>query len=154
MKSLFLFLGVLIVVNACQNNPSDSQQKESIMVTNKSLLNEGKELLEKNCYTCHSPKTPMDSRIAPPMVAVKKHYINSKTTKEVFVKEFVNFASNPSKEKSKMPGAVQKFGLMPKMVFAVEDLKKIAVYIYDNDIESPEWFEKHYQEEHKKHKNK
>ena len=33
---------------------------------------------------------------------------------------------------------------MPKAEYSDEDITQIADYIYDNDIESPEWFEEHY----------
>jgi hypothetical protein len=38
---------------------------------------------------------------------------------------------------------------MPKQDFKEDDLTKIASYIYDNEIETPEWFEDHFQQKHK-----
>ena len=48
-----------------------------------------------------------------------------------------------------MIGAVDKFKAMPKQEFKEDDLTKIASYIYDNEIETPEWFEDHFQQKHK-----
>lgn len=103
----------------------------------------GKKLLESNCYVCHSPTASHDKRIAPPMIAVKKHYISSKTTKESFKKEMQEWIENPTKEKSKMFGAVKRFGLMPKTPFSKETIDQIADYMFDNEIEQPKWFKEH-----------
>lgn len=104
----------------------------------------GKKLMENNCYVCHSPKTTEESMIAPPMIAVKMHYITAETSKEDFVNAMVEWSKNPSKEKSKIPGAINKFGLMPYQFFPEATIAQIADYMYDNKIEQPEWFESHY----------
>ena len=41
---------------------------------------------------------------------------------------------------------------MPKQSFPEEDIKQIAEYMFDFDIEQPEWFEDHFKEEQGKHK--
>ena len=46
-------------------------------------------------------------------------------------------------------GAVNQFKTMPKQDFKKKKKKKIAAYIYDNEIETPEWFEDHFQQNHK-----
>lgn len=48
-----------------------------------------------------------------------------------------------------MIGAVNQFKAMPKQEFTKEDLTKIATYIYENKIETPIWFEEHFQMNHK-----
>ena len=45
----------------------------------------GKKLMETNCYVCHSPTASHEGRIGPPMIAVKKHYMNSDTSKKEFI---------------------------------------------------------------------
>ena len=105
--------------------------------------------MKQNCYACHSVTTKShDDIIAPPMIAVKKRYLKEYNSKEDFVKAFVNYASNPKAKNSLMLGAVDKFKVMPKQSFAKDDLTKIAVYVYDNEIEVPEWFEDHFQQKH------
>lgn len=46
-----------------------------------------------------------------------------------------------------MPGAIEKFGSMPKMEFSEEDLRDISAYIFETELEAPEWFEEHYEQE-------
>lgn len=104
----------------------------------------GKKLMEMQCYVCHNPATPHESRIAPPMIAIKNHYYKNGISKENFVKEIQNFVKNPSNESSKMPGAVKKFGLMPKQYFSESAIRQIAEYIYDNEMEKPVGFDENH----------
>ncbi|MEZ4983733.1 MAG: DUF3365 domain-containing protein [Saprospiraceae bacterium] len=99
------------------------------------------------------PNAAIDNRVAPPMEAVKRHYITSETTADAFADALVAFLKDPSKERSIMPGAVAKFGLMPKMNFQEEQVRAIAQYIYHTELEKPDWFEAHYQQERKKYKD-
>ena len=43
-----------------------------------------------------------------------------------------------------MFGAVNRFGVMPKVSFPSDSIKLIAEYLYENDIEKPLWFDKHH----------
>lgn len=47
-----------------------------------------------------------------------------------------------------MPGAVKKFGIMPKMGYSEDDIKLIAAYLWDNDLQKPDWFEAHRVKDH------
>ncbi|WP_310993891.1 Tll0287-like domain-containing protein [Aequorivita marina] len=111
----------------------------------------GKNLMVNNCYMCHNPKTAQEDLIAPPMIAVKKHYIQEETTKEGFVNAMVAWSKSPSKSLSKMPGAVKKFGLMPYQFYPENTIRQIADYMYEYNIEEPTWFEAHYSKMHGKH---
>lgn len=104
----------------------------------------GKKLMETNCYVCHSPTASHDNRLAPPMIAIKKHYIDSNTTKEQFTQEMLSWIENPSKENAKLFGAVKRFGVMPKTPYPTEVIEQIADYMYDYEIEQPEWFDEHF----------
>ncbi|MCB0456733.1 MAG: DUF3365 domain-containing protein [Flavobacteriaceae bacterium] len=143
-----LFLPFLI---SC-NNGDKKEYSDSINEVNTSLQNThpGKKLMETYCYVCHSPTATMESRVAPPMIAVKKHYISENTTKEMFLTAFKAWMKEPSEEKVKMPGAVKKFGLMPYQPYTEEVIDKIGEYIYDFDIEQPDWFNDHFNQEHGK----
>lgn len=138
-KYLFAIIGIATFM-ACnqvvKNNEQVSQNEEQ------ETVHEGEILLQKNCYVCHSP-TAKTGRIAPPMQYVKEHYIKEGTTEEEFTASFIEFIKHPTKASAKMPGAVANFGLMPQQAFPEETLKKIANYIYNNEIEGPGDFKKH-----------
>lgn len=142
---------LLMFVLACNtNSPKESTNIDATQVSTYDL-SKGFNLAESYCFTCHSPNASIDNRIAPPMVAVKKHYISENTSEEDFLRDLIQFVNNPSEDISKMPGAIAKFNLMPKMSFSEEDLGHIAHYIYNTEIEQPDWFEEHYQQEKKKY---
>jgi mono/diheme cytochrome c family protein len=125
------------------------KEVEKILTPEEELV-EGLQLMESNCYSCHSPSASQAVSSAPPMEGIKRHYIKEGTTQEEFTKELIAFVSNPSAEKAKMKRAVERFGVMSKMNFNEEKLTKIANYIYNSELEKPNWFEEHYKSEQEK----
>lgn len=144
MKNFILMVLFSSLIFSCNNskNKEYSASKEHL----KAKKHIGKKLMETNCYLCHSPTASHDDRIAPPMIAIKKHYISDNTTKEEFIKNMQAWIKNPNKEDAKMFGAVKRFGVMPKTHYPEETIEQIADYIFDFDIEKPEWFEDHFNE--------
>ncbi|AUC76907.1 DUF3365 domain-containing protein [Olleya sp. Bg11-27] len=150
MKSLIVIMVLSVFMMSCNN-----AQKKDFSVLNtqkKANTHPGKKLMEINCYTCHSPSASQEDRIGPPMVAIKKHYIDANTTKEEFIAAMQFWIKNPNAEDAKMFGAVKRFGVMPKQPFPEQTITQIAEYMFEYDIEQPEWFEKHFNEERGNHK--
>lgn len=152
------FLALLLV--SCNDTKKSNYSKQTdveVKTTTYTASNHpGKKLMETKCYVCHNPSADHDSRIAPPMVAIKSHYLNDETTKDKFINSVWNFVKQPSKDKTKMRGAVKRFGVMPYQPFSEEDIKLISDYMYDFEIDEPEWFKEHIEEESKgkmKHRN-
>lgn len=116
------------------------------------LISKGKQLVITNCYSCHSTDAPLEGgRLAPPMEAVKNHYLAAETTIEEFTANLVRFVQKPSPAYSKMPGARKRFGLMPALPLPDEELQAIAAFIYYTELEAPEWLEEHQKGERKEH---
>ncbi|MBU2940459.1 DUF3365 domain-containing protein [Lacinutrix sp. C3R15] len=148
-KSIVLtFLSILIF--SCNN--SKSKEYTAFEKKMEAKKHPGKKLMETNCYTCHSPTASQEDRIGPPMVAIKKHYINENTSKEEFIAAMQSWIKNPNAEDAKMFGAVKRFGVMPKQAFPEETIFQISDYMFDFDIEQPEWFENHFNQERGKGK--
>ncbi|MDO9039475.1 MAG: c-type cytochrome [Lutibacter sp.] len=150
MKPIILMQAILLIFFA-----GCSEKKQDTLITladaNISVQNQsdGYTLLKNNCYACHSVTTKShDEIIAPPMIAIKRRYKMNYETKEEFVNAITNWALNPTKEHALMRGAVMQFNVMPKQPFIKDDLIKIADYLYDNELEKPEWFENHFNEQH------
>ena len=143
MKSIIIIFTFSVLIFSCKNT-----KKETSYVSTKTLQKEsthpGKKLIETNCYVCHSPTASHDNRLGPPMIAIKKHYLKEGMTKQEFIVGIQNWIKNPTEDNAKMYGAVRRFGIMPKQVFPEETISQIADYIYDNDIEQPEWFDEHF----------
>ncbi len=145
MKKSLVFLSVLILFNCKQK---DKTFDKGLLVETSTVNDHpGKKLMEINCYACHNPTNGQEERIAPPMIAIKEHYISNNTTKEQFIADIQDWIKKPSEARSKMPGAIRNFGLMPYAPFPEETVFQIADYLYDNDIEQPEWFEDHVKQE-------
>lgn len=153
MKKRIGFIGIigfiLALTYSCNDAASETNISE-ITENNKLEIAEGQKLLESNCISCHSQNASMDNRLAPPMIAVKEHYWEEGMSLEAFTADIKTFLNNPSEENSKMPGAVKRFNLMPKMNFTDDQISKIASYLFYTDPEKPEWFDEHFNEEHGK----
>lgn len=142
--SMTMFLMVLFAVNCKEERTQDYTSLETVR---QEQSHPGKKLIETHCYVCHSPTASHDDRLGPPMIAVKKHYINEDTTKEEFINAIQSWIKDPKEENAKMFGAVRRFGVMPKAPYPEETIEQIADYLFDHDIEQPEWFEGHFNEQ-------
>lgn len=148
MKTIFLALIILVFISCDEKKQEPSANIVAAADTSQNQ-SDGYTLLKNNCYACHSITTKShDEIIAPPMAAIKRRYQMSYNTKEEFVNAITNWALNPTKEHALMRGAVMQFNVMPKQPFVKDDLIKIADYMYDNELEKPVWFEKHFTDEH------
>lgn len=94
----------------------------------------GKKLLIDNCGACHNMPSGNSTGVAPSFLAIKQSY--NSTSLEQFQEDMIQFISQPSKESSKMKQAVKEYGLMPKMGFNESDIRSIADYLYNTDLEN------------------
>lgn len=155
MRTYIILLAFIVALASCKDAPKSKieplEQKVVAAEVQSSKTHQGKHIMQQECYTCHDPKASMANRIAPPMEAVKRHYIDSNTTKEEFTEALISWVNDPQTE-TKMPGAHTKFGPMPYLPNPESDIAQIADYIYDNELERPEWYDGHFQKTHKKGK--
>lgn len=101
-------------------------------------------MLKAYCYACHNPAAPShDNLLAPPMAAVKFRYLRRYPQKTEFVSAMVNFLREPKEHNAIMFGAVDQFGLMPAMALDEAKAREIVTYIYNNELETPGWFQGH-----------
>ncbi len=128
MKKLLILPLVSMALFSC-----DTESKVSVLDTEIAGL-DGKELMEKNCFSCHNTQGT-DNMLAPPMQRVKDHYWEEGISREDFVNAIAEWCENPTEENSLMPGARRKFGLMPKQVFDKKEVQAIAAYLYANDLD-------------------
>ncbi|SNR36066.1 hypothetical protein [Lutibacter flavus] len=153
-KIIFLSFLSIVLLSNCSNKTSNSGNSTiSNFDVSKKQKDEGLKLIKQNCYACHSVVTKShDEIIAPPMVAVKRRYKMSYPNEEEFILAFTNWVMDPKEEEALMRGAVSQFNVMLKQPFIKEEIHIISQYIYNNDIEKPEWFQKHFNKEHSKGK--
>lgn len=147
---LVILLIVATTLIAFNNTPKKIISKNiEIKISELSNDAEAYELIKTKCYICHSINSSShDVIIAPPMAAVKMRYSRNYRAKESFVEAITKWTMDPKVEKALMPGAVDNFNVMPKQVFVEEEIRKIATYIYENELEEPNWFDEHQKEMH------
>ena len=134
MKNIILFAPALLLMAFGCNN---SDKLTHFVKNDTERINEahpGKKLLEMHCYMCHGPnKNHENNRFAPPIMVIKKHYLDTHTSKEEFIEGMQSWIENPNEANAKMPGAIRRFGIMPKINYKEEDIEQIADFLYTND---------------------
>lgn len=146
--AIAIMLGLILL--GCTNSKKNIKINEKIEFATNLTENDGLKLLQQKCYACHSVNsTSHDAIIAPPMVAVVRRYKMLYQNKDAFVEGVTNWVLNPTEEKALMRGAVSQFNVMPKQPFDKGEIITISQYMYDNDMESPIWFENHFNKEHR-----
>lgn len=152
MKYSILF-ALIFIFTSCKNfQKSKMEPLEDIVVSDDTQSDKphpGKRIMEQECYICHDPKASVADRIAPPMEAIKRHYIDTNTTKVEFTEALIKWVNDPE-TKTKMPGAHAKFGPMPYIPKPLDAIEQIADYVYDYEIERPNGFDSQFPKAHKK----
>ena len=115
-------------------------------------VEQGEQLYKTYCSACHGSQGGMDmnKRVAPPIIAVKMHYIGPYPDKKSFIAAVTSWVEKQDPGKTLMRGAIRRFNIMPPVSVSREDAEKIAAYIYEGNIENPAGFDKHYEEMHGK----
>lgn len=148
MINMIALAGFLLFIG-CAQPMKERETKVSMDEINKVQLSESYQLMKNNCFTCHNPNAVShDDILAPPMVAIKIRYLRKYPNKESFVNAMTNFIENPSSQAAIMRGAVLEFDVMPKVSLDRRALEDISDYIYENQLEEPEWFAEHFKEMH------
>jgi cytochrome c553 len=152
MKKNLLIL-LVFVIASCKDKPKITSENKidddkEIALNIDSITQDAQRLLETKCYICHDPEASHDQRIAPPMAAIKARYLKDYSTKKEFTDAIWAFVEKPTKEKTKMRGAVNRFGVMPYQPYEEEEIRLISNFIFEYKIEEPAWFKKHWEEGH------
>lgn len=150
MKTVIKFIVLIFTFSTligCSNKKE--QQKITENISKKLIVSDGLLLMQQKCYACHSITSKShDEIIAPPMVAVKRRYKMSYTNEAEFVEALTSWVMNPEEENALMRGAITNFNIMPKQPFDKDEINSIAQFIYSNTLETPEWFQQHFTDEH------
>lgn len=125
MNKLLTSMLLLTGLYSCQTGGDGSTTEVAAL--------DGKQLMEDRCYACHNTQGT-DNMLAPPMFRVKDHYWYDEVTEAEFIESIVEWVNNPTEENSVMPGALRKFGLMPKQKFDEAEVRAIAKYMFNNEI--------------------
>lgn len=87
-----------------------------------------------NCTACHMERI---KKSAPSFYEVRENYLRAYPNKKDFVKALSTWVDNPNAETSIMQDAIERFQLMPNLIYDFQTLEEIASYIYDTDFNLP-----------------
>lgn len=151
-RQIYVVLTVLLVIllGRCQSGQTADNVSGNEGVN--SEYAEGKDLAAKYCEACHA-KGGGRMRVAPPLQAVRNHYLDAFPEEEDFIYAMVDFVRHPTREKSVMPGAVEKFGLMSALSYSEDKIEAIAKYMYHVDESDGEEKGKGKRKRKQKHKD-
>ncbi len=110
-------------------------------------VDEGEAVFKRVCAACHYA-TELDPLVAaPPIFAVQHHYADF-SDREGFVAAISAYVLAPSEADSRMPEALDRFGLMPAQEITEAEARAVAEYLYVTDFTLPDWYINRYQEEY------
>ena len=136
MRNTIVLIVIVLLITSCKNTNKTSDFSQA-QIDEFQSSHPGKQLMESLCYTCHAVNVDHENRLAPPMKAIQKHYLSNDISKEEFTNDLVTWVGNPDEEDARMYGAVNRFGVMPKLNFQKKDLEQIADYLYKYNVDSP-----------------
>lgn len=113
-------------------------------------IEKGGMLFQEHCASCHGGDTTPSERLAPPVMGIRNHYLPVYTTQTDFTAAIVRWVKAPNTNDTLMPGAIERFKLMPALDLDDEVIEDIAAFIYSGQFAVPGWYKQHYQEEHGK----
>jgi mono/diheme cytochrome c family protein len=158
MKKSIVLFGFVVFVIAFSCNKSPKKQADSTETVNETVVTPEMQLMalgynrmQRNCTICHNSNPAAKGQVAPTIAEIKLQYLKASSDKTAFVQAMTAFTLNPNADQSKMPDAVKKFGLMPKMNFSEQELNAIATYIFNTPLEDADWYKENFSGEMKKY---
>jgi len=156
LKSIVtLLLTAFLIITSCNKKPQNALDPISPEELSKieKLSAEGTKtaelLLQQNCYTCHNHNSKShDDMLAPPLAGIKWNYKKNYPDRNVFISRITDYVVEPRKENALMKGPIRRFGIMPASTLTEDQNRAVAAFIYDNELDAPEWFAEHFKEQH------
>ncbi len=141
MKRFFLFAGTILLITATLSaipffrqtghelagiSPQSAIAAEN---TGNEVLS-GQQIYERSCAVCHSMRPP--AKTAPPIVGLAARHRTVYGNREDAVAAITSFMKKPDAGKTALgPNAIKRFGLMPAMTMADEELEKVSGWLWD-----------------------
>lgn len=138
---LTIILLFLIFTGLACNQNIKSDYDPAKLNLNEAERMQAREVVESVCLQCHSPKAAPDDRIAPPLEIAKRNYLASSSSKAEFVDLMTNFIKAPTQEQAKLHSDIEEFGLMDPLGYSEKQIRDIAIFIYETDLDKPDWLE-------------
>ena len=122
------FILVLLTSGVPKSSSGSDYQPISKIVLKNSFDPEA--YYQRQCTFCHNTS----GRKAPSMKQIKKIYLDTYQTGDVFIKKMSDFVLAPHKEKKIYQGDTGRFDVMPAgMFYDPEKIKSVVKYIYSTN---------------------
>ncbi len=123
------------------------QQNASEAAVDPAQMAAGFQVLEASCFSCHNPDPSAQALVAPHLASLKTAYAEKGLDAAAMTERLGAFLDNPSPETSRMPWAVEQYGLMPRMSLSPEQVAAVAAYLFHTPLEKPNWYARSFAEE-------
>lgn len=135
IRRCILTAGLITLGSGCEK-----QAKVDTSTFPPEQIAQGATLIATHCNTCHGvAEREMENMLAPPLWSVRAHYLKHYPEPEAFVEATVTFLTDPKREHSLMPKAVDLYGLKAPVGIVEEDMRLAASAIYAGASERPSW---------------
>jgi mono/diheme cytochrome c family protein len=158
MKKMKIIVGSsLIFLAACTSNETANNDVDSL--TDSSDLNrvemtsnnyDGFQLMVSSCFSCHSPNPTIENPVAPTLAEMKMVYSDHWENQADFEQAIITFLENPTAENALISSAIEEYGLMPQMSMGQEKSAAIAKYLFQNGVETENWYPQQFQAEQRR----
>lgn len=140
MKKYILFSASIafLSIAACNGEPETDKPVSEVDSAAPNVDN-ALAMLKDNCFNCHSADKDATGGVAPTMAAIRQAYLTDGISEQEFADRIIFFINNPAAENSRMPEAIQQYGVMPRLSYNEDHLRLMAGYIYNNDLGNDEW---------------
>lgn len=112
----------LVILSACQKKTDSNTARPSEIAG----------YVSSNCGTCHGIGAT-EQASAPNLSTVRKKWKQAYPDKLDFIEQMVSFLLKPEAQKSIIPGALETYGLMPKMGYSPTQAKEIADWLFEHE---------------------
>ncbi len=141
MKKIIIpsILILTTLLTSCKESAEVSEVNDNTQELNQTLSDQGFAVLEKNCFSCHSPNVNSTENIASTMAEIKMAFITKFENEVDFSKAISDYVQHPSDENAVVKGAFKKYGTMPQMEFSEDELKAVGYFVFHSNIEKENW---------------
>lgn len=143
MKSLALLsiMMVIAIILSCRTIEESSAPPLSLSTESYQKLDlvHAVQVLRTVCTSCHSEPSPASLQLAPPLYIVKNNYLKKTKNESDFVEKMVQFITYPTHEQAELHAEIEQYGLMDPVGYSKEELQSIAVFLYHNNLNKPDW---------------
>ncbi|MDQ8195900.1 hypothetical protein QEH59_15810 [Coraliomargarita sp. SDUM461004] len=124
---------------------AESPSSPALVETDSQQFKHGRSLHSNLCLTCHRAANTYERQqvsLGPALWEVRHNYLKRHADHESFTTAMTAYMAAPDAERSLMPEAIQRFGVMMTLNLPEHELLEVASLIYDGSLlKKPAWWD-------------